>query len=122
MKYRRKIGIVADILNVAKNGARKTQIMYKGNLSYKLLNKYLNMLIEANLIEPEDDSNYVITLKGAEFLEIFKQYKQRYGRVSKQISLLRKYRSVLERMCSNFNIYKDDNLNNTEKLKENVLT
>ncbi len=122
MKYRRKIDIVADILNVAKNGARKTQIMYKGNLSYKLLNKYLNMLIEANLIEPEDDSNYVITLKGAEFLEIFKQYKQRYGRVSKQISLLRKYRSVLERMCSNFNIYKDDNLNDTEKLKENVLT
>lgn len=122
MKYRRKIEIVADILNVAKNGARKTQIMYKGNLSYKLLNKYLNMLIEANLIEPEDDSNYVITLNGGKFLEIYKQYKQRYGRVSKQISLLRKYRSVLERMCSNSNIYKDNNLNNTEKRKENVLT
>lgn len=122
MKYRRKIEIVADILNVAKNRARKTQIMYKGNLSYKLLNKYLKMLIEANLIESENDSNYIITLNGGKFLEIFKQYKQRYGRVSKQISLLGKYRSVLERMCSNFNIYKDDNLNNTEKLKENVFT
>jgi len=72
LKYRRKIEIVADILNVAKNRARKTQIMYKGNLSYKLLNKYLKMLIEANLIESENDSNYIITLNGGKFLEIFK--------------------------------------------------
>ena len=121
MRYRRKIEIVADILDVAKNGARRTQIMYKGNLSYKLLNKYLRMLIEADLIECEGDLNYIITLKGGEFLEIFKQYKRQYKQISKRINLLKSYKVMLEKMCSNFNICNDKNKNKREKLKENIL-
>lgn len=121
MRYRRKIEIVADILDVAKNGARRTQIMYKGNLSYKLLNKYLRMLIEADLIECEGDLNYIITLKGGEFLEIFKQYKRQCKQISKRINLLKSYKVMLEKMCSNFNICNDKNKNKREKLKENIL-
>lgn len=39
-KYRSRVEIVADILEVASDGALKTHIMYKCNLSYKLLEQF----------------------------------------------------------------------------------
>lgn len=39
-KRRDKIDIIAEITNIAKDGALKTQIMYKANLSFSQLNIY----------------------------------------------------------------------------------
>jgi predicted transcriptional regulator len=47
-KYRSKLQIVADMLSVVSgNDAKKTRIMYLANLSWDLLNRYLNDLMEA---------------------------------------------------------------------------
>lgn len=70
---RTRIEILASILNVAHNGALKTHIMYRSNLSHRQLEKYLGFLITNGLLEritdPEYRSNlYRVTEKGIEFL------------------------------------------------------
>ncbi|HLN45761.1 MAG TPA: winged helix-turn-helix domain-containing protein, partial [Candidatus Sulfotelmatobacter sp.] len=52
--YRRRLDIIADILNAASKNARKTQIMYQANLSYKVLQRYLAEIATAQLISYED--------------------------------------------------------------------
>lgn len=61
------------MLDIAKNGSRKTRIMYLGNLSFDLLQKYLGLLVNSGLIELERDNErmYVTTEKGRRFLEDF---------------------------------------------------
>jgi len=39
-----------EILEIAKNGAKKTEIMYKANLSFSQVKRYLNALKKAGLI------------------------------------------------------------------------
>ena len=72
-QYRSRIQIAANILEIAKQGSRKTRIMYLGNLSFDLLRKYLDMLVKLNLIETRGDSerSYIATEKGRRFLEDF---------------------------------------------------
>jgi len=81
-QYRNRIQIAANILEIAKNGSRKTRIMYLGNLSFDLLQKYLNLLARYGLIEVHDGSEkvYVATEKGRRFLEEFNEL-QRYSEV-----------------------------------------
>jgi len=42
---RNDLDICADILKVAKTGAKKTQIVYQANLNFKIVKKYLQRLI-----------------------------------------------------------------------------
>ena len=58
--------IIAEILKTSKNGAKKTRIMYTVGLSYKFIQKYLNLLLETNLLRTGD--SYHTTEKGIEFL------------------------------------------------------
>ena len=46
-RYRNKLRIIADILLIACRRARKTQIMYQANLSYRLLCRYLGVVLDA---------------------------------------------------------------------------
>ena len=50
-------------------GAKKTHIVYRANLNFEVVNRYLTMLEEKGLIEKQD-SLYVTTEKGKEFQEI----------------------------------------------------
>lgn len=70
-RYRSRIQIAASILEIARNGSRKTRIMYLGNLSFDLLQKYLDLLVRIGLIEVQDgdERTYVATEKGRRFLE-----------------------------------------------------
>jgi len=69
-KYRSRLQIVADILFVAENGAKKTRIMYQANLSYDLLKRYLAEALEADLISiNKDEKSYITTQKGKAFLK-----------------------------------------------------
>ena len=61
--------ILVDILSLVKEGARKTHIMYRANLSFKLLDKYLNEVLTAGLVRLDDDGFYKITGKGLIFLD-----------------------------------------------------
>jgi len=71
-KRRDKLSIIAEIIEIAKNGALKTQIMYKANLSFAQLGEYMTFmsktgLLEKNLVSGKDV--YGTTEKGLEFLE-----------------------------------------------------
>ena len=71
---RGKIQIMADIVDLCKAGIRKTQIMYKGNLSYEQINRYLYELLEKELIIQNLDEGvltYRATEKGRSFLQYY---------------------------------------------------
>lgn len=94
-RYREKLEILADILHVAENGARKTQIMYNANLSYKLLRKYLEEALEGELLKPDGDG-YIITDKGHEFLAGVGDYLKRLETLQDQLENVEKERALLE--------------------------
>lgn len=71
-KRRDKLGIIAEILEIAKNGTLKTQIMYKANLSFTQLTAYLKFMLKIRLIHKFVDSGkevYRATKKGLDFLQ-----------------------------------------------------
>lgn len=100
--YRSRLDIIADVLRVVSQGAKKTQIMYQANLSYKLLTRYLAEVLEVCLVRFERKGQcYVLTSKGREFLEKYKRYSRRNKRLEKTLNDLHDKRKVLEELCSN---------------------
>jgi predicted transcriptional regulator len=82
-QYRSRIQIAADIIEIAKDGSRKTRIMYQGNLSFDLLQKYLDMLVNFGLLEIRGgaEKNYIATEKGQRFLEDYREL-QKYSEMA----------------------------------------
>jgi predicted transcriptional regulator len=76
--YRNRMEIAAGILEIAKNGSRKTRIMYLGNLSFDLLQKYLEMLVGLGLLQVRNEKEkiYMATEKGRKFLEDFSELQK----------------------------------------------
>src|SRR3972149_5220389 len=98
--YRGRLDIIADILNVASRSAKKTQIMYQANLSYKVLQKYLAEVTGAQLIDFEDRRQcYNLTDKGREFLEAYQKYSKTNKHVEKRINDVATKRKMLESLC-----------------------
>ena len=75
-KKRSRYEIVAEILEQCQNGARKTWVMYRANLSYDLTTNYLNNLVKAGLLENRDGL-YYITDKGRQLLELLKEWREK---------------------------------------------
>jgi len=100
-KYRSRLQIVADMLSVVSNndGAKKTRIMYLANLSWDLLNRYLNDLMEGGLLSFGSSDCYVLTPKGKRFLDSFNLYSRRCEKVEEHLNDLDKERKMLENMC-----------------------
>lgn len=60
------------MLEIAKEGILKTQIMYKANLSFTQLNDYLKFALDNDLISQtniEGKEVYVVTEKGLDFVQ-----------------------------------------------------
>jgi predicted transcriptional regulator len=75
-KRRDKLQIMAEILEIAADGALKTQIMYKGNLSFTQLNNYLEFMQEIDVLEKVEQNKrdiYRSTEKGLDFLERYRE-------------------------------------------------
>lgn len=68
MERRCKLDIIVAILDAVSRGTTKTKIMYATNLNSSLVNKYLNLLQENELLELNNNV-YKITEKGKEYLE-----------------------------------------------------
>jgi len=98
-KYRYSLEIVKDMLLTATVKVRKTRIMYQANLSYRLMEKYLNSLIDSGLLEYDEGSFYLITSKGKDFLQMYDDYLERCKRVDEEISGAQKDVLLLEDMC-----------------------
>jgi predicted transcriptional regulator len=88
--HRSLIEIVADILEIARNGAQRTRIMYLGNFSFKLLEKYLDMLGTRGLLQQANsvDGPYVVTEKGQRFLEDYYELERYFEVVESKRRLL----------------------------------
>jgi predicted transcriptional regulator len=84
-KYRDRLQIIASILSIAGRRAKKTQIMYQANLSYRLLCRYLGEVLDAGLVSFENEDCYVLTAKGKEFL----------SRLRNILSVARTWESIL---------------------------
>ncbi|MGD0028186.1 MAG: winged helix-turn-helix domain-containing protein [Candidatus Bathyarchaeia archaeon] len=104
MTYRRKLDIIADMLLGASSGAKKTHIMYQANLSYRLLTKYLEVVRKAYLLSFErKQRRYVLTSKGQQFLEVYKEYAKGNRVVENRLNDVDGKRKRLEALCSRGN-------------------
>ena len=98
--YRGRIDIIADILRVAEAQAKKTQIMYRANLSYAIMQKYLAELTAASLVAYTDDTqSYALTEKGREYLVLYKEYSRANKHVEKGLTTAQNKKRVLDRLC-----------------------
>jgi predicted transcriptional regulator len=78
-KRRDKLYIVAEILEIARDGSLKTQIMYRANLSFTQLNDYLRFMLKINLLErvlENDREIYRATGKGVDFLQRYREINE----------------------------------------------
>jgi predicted transcriptional regulator len=74
IKRRSRTDIAVNILRVATNGAKKTQIVYAVNLNFNIANKYLEMLNEKELVVQENGL-FITTDKGKVFQEMAQELK-----------------------------------------------
>jgi predicted transcriptional regulator len=75
-KRRDKLFIIAEILEITREGSLKTQVMYRANLSFTQLNNYLNFMLKINLLEKvrqNEKEIYRATEKGTKFLERYRE-------------------------------------------------
>ena len=100
-KNRSSLEIVRDMLSVATEKSRKTQILYDAHLNFLLLEKYLNILLKNNLLEIVDGSFYLVTWKGKDFLQKYEDYQERCNRIDKQITDVHKEKTALKSLCFN---------------------
>lgn len=95
-RYRSHLQIIAEILEIVRGGARKTHIMYRANLSYKLLCKYLDEVLICGLVRVGKDECYVVAPKGEKFLKRFASYLQRRDRVHAELEAVESEKTFLE--------------------------
>ena len=71
---RDKITIMSDLLNIMQEPRRLTHILYKSNMSYVQLVKYLDNLIEMGLAEKKQIPfrSFTITSNGKLFMNLVK--------------------------------------------------
>ena len=98
MRYRRRFDILADIVRVAGSGARKTKIMYFANLSFLLLNRYLEDALHVGFLRFSGEE-YLMTKKGEAFLERYNKFSSRYSSVKADVEKLESEAEVLDKMC-----------------------
>ena len=75
-KRRSEIEIIGEILQLSKDGAKKTEILYKSNMSFVQLQNYLSFLIDKNIIKEnivksnngKSGKFYITTEKGKNLL------------------------------------------------------
>jgi len=72
------VDIIADILRIARKGAKKTRIVYGANLNFKLLNEYLERLEEAGLITNDQEKRGMLktTDKGRKYLQHYEGFME----------------------------------------------
>jgi len=96
-QYRSRLQIAADIIEIAKDATRKTRIMYLGNLSFDLLQRYLDLLLSFGLIQVRNGRGYIATEKGLHFLEEYRELRRLSEMAeSKRRALERSLTSLLE--------------------------
>ena len=68
-----------------REGATKTSIMNKANLSYTLLTRYLTDVMDMLLAQQEKGNRYTLTKKGVDFLQELNGCLKRRGEIEEQL-------------------------------------
>ncbi len=77
---RNDLDICADILVAAKNGAKKTHIVYRANLNFRIVKSYLRRLLEIGLLRFSSDNRlFTTTEEGFDFLRRYNDLKTPLG-------------------------------------------
>jgi predicted transcriptional regulator len=97
-KNRDRLGIIAAVLEASRAGSSKTHIMFKANLSFKLLEKYLTLVTEAGFVHLKD-SSYNLTIRGEEFLERYKTFQTEFSKLKQSLDALGDEQANLEKQC-----------------------
>ena len=96
-KHRNEIEIMANVLEAMEEGAKKTHIMYQANLSYFLLCRYLDNVLDSGMAENKSGL-YSLTNKGKEFLEIYSEYDNNCKEIDERILELENTKKLLEKL------------------------
>lgn len=107
-KNRDRISIIATIVEAANSGACKTHIMFDANLSFSVLEKYLNVALNYELINQEE-FKYKVTDIGRKYLEQYKHFEERYIDAQKMLESLSYEREQLAQFCAESKIDKSPN-------------
>jgi predicted transcriptional regulator len=86
------------VLDAAGSGSTKTRIMYSANLSFKLLEKYLNEALDLGFLE-NNDSSYFLTEKGRAQLIAYHDFYKRFAKAERVFENLIGEREILKQMC-----------------------
>jgi len=73
-RRRSRLSIIAEVLDLARRGALKTQIMYGASLSFAQLKDNLSFLLDVNLLKVIENPNrslYKTTKKGFRYLQSY---------------------------------------------------
>lgn len=79
--HRGRLDIIADMLDASHGGVKKTYLMYRCNLSFRQLKRYLSFMLKTGLLHMvilDDDSNpglFKVTDKGRKFLKAYMSLK-----------------------------------------------
>lgn len=65
---RNSLDICADLLKIARDGAKKTQLVYKANLNFKIIKKYIERL-KVNGFLVSKNGYYITTESGSKFID-----------------------------------------------------
>lgn len=98
-KNRSSLEIIRDMLSVATKRSKKTRILFDAHLNYHLLEKYLKLLLENELLEPVGDSCYLVTRKGKNFLQNYEEHLARCEKIVEEIKVAQKEKRSLKDMC-----------------------
>jgi predicted transcriptional regulator len=75
--------VIYEILSLGVDGASKTQIIYRANLSYQLAAGYILFLVKKGLLEKGTDSQgltrYWITERGGRLLRLLRDIEKELG-------------------------------------------
>jgi len=72
---RSKSEIMLDVLNICRNGASKTKIVYKANLNFNTATPYIDLLSKKGLLSIREGSGtlYETTPQGIEVMKTLRQ-------------------------------------------------
>jgi len=71
--------VIYDILTLGARGASKTQMIFRANLSHKLVQKYTVFLVKKGLLSVEADlegSRYFLTEKGGRLFHLLQEVEK----------------------------------------------
>lgn len=82
--------IVSEIIRAALSGVRKTRLMYASSLNVKQLNKYLEAMLEADLLSYDSSNNtYLATERAVAYLKTLADVRKTEAKLERKRTELR---------------------------------